>query len=166
MSSTIIKDEYFVRERKHRLKDDAYKGYQITAYTLCIKDRKQIFNEPSLFTVFEEYLHKALAKHHVDAHVYVFMPDHCHLLLQSTDKDGDTKKAVILFKQLTGYWFSKNLASVFCGKDFYDHLLRKDEDLKKQIEYILLNPVRGELVETWQLYPLKGSTIYDLESWS
>ncbi len=42
-------------------------------------------------------------------------------------------------------------------KDFYDHLIRKSENLAVQVKYILDNPVRKGLVSSWQAYPFKGS---------
>jgi REP element-mobilizing transposase RayT len=38
-------------------------------------------------------------------------------------------------------------------RSFYDHPLRKDEDLLKVAEYIIYNPVRKGLVEDWRDYP-------------
>jgi len=41
-------------------------------------------------------------------------------------------------------------------KRWYDHILRKNEDVHKIGEYILNNPVRRELVEDWHEYPYCG----------
>jgi len=164
--SSPIPNEHFVREHKHRLGDEAYKGFQTTSYTLCLDHRIPFFDNKSVFDIFEDYLLKALAKHNVDAQVYLFMPDHCHFILQGKNSEANSKKAVGLFKQYSGFWLSKNRPSVSWQKDFWDHLLRKDEDLKTQIDYILMNPVRKELVSSWKSYPYKGSTVYNLEQWS
>lgn len=50
-------------------------------------------------------------------------------------------------------------------KDFYDHILRKDEDVKKHVMYILNNPVRRGIVENWKDYPYKGSTKFNFYEW-
>jgi hypothetical protein len=50
-------------------------------------------------------------------------------------------------------------------KDYYDHILRKKENLNIHIKYILNNPVRAGLVDYWKQYPYKGSTLYNLENW-
>jgi putative transposase len=166
MSAINPEDTYFVRERKHRLPEEAYTGFAITAYTLCISGRYPAFTDHTLFQTFESYLQEALTKHSVDALVYIFMPDHCHLLLQGKERFSNSRKAVISFKQTTGYWLSKNRSQISWQKDFYDHVLRKDDDLNKQIRYILLNPVRKELVSSWDEYPFKGSTAFDIELWA
>ena len=166
MSMHTSDDEHFARERKHRLPVEEYAGFVITAYTLCIQNRAHAFSDKQIVSVFEEHLQKALEKHSVIALVYLFMPDHCHLLLQGTERDANSHKAVTLFKQTTGYWLSKHKPTIRWQKDFYDHILRKDEDLNKQIRYILLNPVRKEVVARWDEYQFKGSTVFDLSSWA
>jgi REP element-mobilizing transposase RayT len=40
---------------------------------------------------------------------------------------------------------------------FYDHVLRKDEDLLETAKYIFNNPVRKKIVEHYQDYQLSGS---------
>jgi hypothetical protein len=39
-------------------------------------------------------------------------------------------------------------------KAFYDHALRKDEDVKKMARYIIANPMRQGLVKKIDDYPL------------
>jgi len=58
---------------------------------------------------------------------------------------------------------SKNKEGIRWQKDFYDHIHRKDEDLKKHITYILDNSVRRGLIENWKEYPFKGSLDFNLE---
>ena len=48
-------------------------------------------------------------------------------------------------------------------KDFYDHVIRKSEDIVVQVRYILDNPVRKGLVSSWEEYPFKGSIGCKLE---
>lgn len=93
------------------------------------------------------------------------MPDHAHVLLQGTDEDSDLWKCIVDFKQRTGFWLSQNKYSEEWQKDFYDHILRKEEDVVKHVRYILNNPVRKRIVENWKDYPFKGSTIYNFDEW-
>ena len=37
--------------------------------------------------------------------------------------------------------------------NYYEHIVRKDEDLKSIAEYITYNPVRKGFVNDWQNYP-------------
>jgi REP element-mobilizing transposase RayT len=93
------------------------------------------------------------------------MPDHAHLLLATKDESGDVLKAMKLFKQKTGFWLSQNGNGVRWQKDYYDHILRREEDIERHVHYILGNPVGAGLVQDWTEYTFRGSTIYDLDSW-
>lgn len=155
-----------IREKYHRLPEEIYRGFNIVAFTACIKERISFFTTEDRFKQCEELLLDSLQKHQSSAEVYVFMPDHVHLLLRGESETSDVLKAMKLFKQKSGFWLSKNYHTVLWQKDFYDHILRKDQDLPKQINYILNNPVRAGIVDTWKQYPFKGSTRYNLNEWN
>ncbi|MEO0305284.1 MAG: transposase [candidate division WOR-3 bacterium] len=151
-----------IKEKKHRLNRDCYKGIIRASFTLCIKERKNIFTNCEVVSTFIEILKESIKKFDCKNWVYVFMPDHLHLILEGNSDRSDLWKAIVYFKQKTGYWLSRNGCDAKWQKDFYDHILRKDEDLKKQIRYILENPVRKGLTEDWANYKFKGSIDYDL----
>jgi REP element-mobilizing transposase RayT len=91
------------------------------------------------------------------------MPDHQHLIVSGTGDDADLWKTIVAYKQKTGFWLYKNKPSIKWQKDFYDHIIRSDENLAVQIRYILDNPVRKGLVGSWQEYPHKGAVGCSLE---
>lgn len=91
------------------------------------------------------------------------MPDHQHLLVAGTADNSDILKAVIAYKQKTGYWLSTNRPEIQWQKDFYDHIIRSDENISVQARYILDNPIRKGLAHYWKDYPNKGSIGCDLE---
>jgi putative transposase len=152
-----------IAEKKHRLNLDCYRGHVIANFTLCIKDKKDIFTHNEIIRLFLDILRESLKKYDCKNWIYVFMPDHLHLILEGNSEKADLWKAIVLFKQKTGYWLSKNGYIVSWQKNFYDHVHRKDEDLKTHIRYILDNPVRGGLVSHWQEYKFKGSLDYNVE---
>jgi putative transposase len=96
------------------------------------------------------------------------MPDHLHVLV-SGDESSSLKEFVRLFKQLTGYWYKREVgckdadATGFGATEklwqgsYYDHVLRSDEDLARVASYILENPLRKGLVQNWQDYEFMGS---------
>ena len=53
--------------------------------------------------------------------------------------------------------FSPAKKSKLWQPSFYDHVLRKDEDLLETVKYIYNNPVRKEIVAHYRDYPLSGS---------
>ncbi len=113
----------------------------------------------------EQVVLKCLDKEECEAHIYLFMPDHCHFLIEGKSENSDMWKFAVDFKQRSGYWLAKNGYSEKWQKDFYDHILRRNEDVKKQIEYILKNPIRKGIVDNWKEYTFKGSTVYELDEW-
>jgi putative transposase len=147
------------KEERHRLPWDDYRGTIAVAFTLCIKDHAALFTNQEIFSTFENILIDESKREGCSAAVYVFMPDHCHILMIGDDVHSDCLRAIIGFKQRTGYWLSRNKPSVKWQKDFYDHILREDDDLTKQFLYIINNPSRAGLVEDWRKYPFKGSMV-------
>jgi len=144
-----------------------------------------MFNSAEIFDSLSNILVDSLREWNCDAHVYLFMPDHCHLLIQGNTDDSDLLGFMKNFKQRSGYWFSTqakacgyqklidgsrnlqvaNVDKIRWQKDFYDHILRKEEDINKQVYYILGNPLRRRIVSNWKEYPFKGSTIHDFKEW-
>ena len=61
------------------------------------------------------------------------------------------------YKQRTGFWLGRHRPHCAWQKDFYDHIIRTDEDLGVQIRYIANNPVRRELVRDWRDYSYTGA---------
>ena len=154
-----------VREKKHRLPKELYSGYAVVSFTLCIKDRAELFRESNIVKKFEEILLAEEADFNCKVFLYLFMLDHCHILLQGKHEQANALNVISRFKQKTGYWLSKNYPEARWQKDYYDHVLRKEEDVMKHIRYVLENPVRRGLVEDWQEYEFKGSNVYQIDSW-
>jgi len=64
-----------------------------------------------------------------------------------------------LFKQRSGYAYRRLTGDreVLWQKSYYDHVLRRDEDLSDAARYIWGNPVRAGLVDNARDYPYSGS---------
>tara|TARA_B110000881_G_C18281136_1_gene367528 strand:- start:109 stop:555 length:447 start_codon:yes stop_codon:yes gene_type:complete len=88
---------------------------------------------------------------------WVLMPDHFHGLLQISDvslnqtiSDLKGRSASLLNKQL-------NIKGQFWQKQYFDHAVRKEENLKDIARYIVANPLRKGLVDKVQDYPFWDS---------
>jgi len=79
---------------------------------------------------------------HWNAPLLVLMPDHLHLLA-SFPVDKSMKRVVADWKRYT----ARSLG-ISWQRDFFDHRLRSDEEVSEKWHYVLINPVRGGLVET------------------
>ena len=91
------------------------------------------------------------------------MPDHVHLLLESTTADGDFRRLINGWKQQTGYAHSKATSLRLWQHGYYEHVLRHDEDQLRMIAYLLANPVRARLVGDVSDYPFWGSSVWTRE---
>ncbi|MBI5378937.1 MAG: transposase [Nitrospirae bacterium] len=151
-----------IRERRHRLPREHDRGRVTAAFTLCIKDRVAIFEDPFVVAVFTEMLGSALKAQRCVAPVFCFMPDHLHVIAQGLDDLSEVWRSLVTFKQQSGYWLKLHRPWCRWQKDFYDHVVRKGEDLRSQVLYVLDNPVRRGLVKQWEQYPYKGAIGYDL----
>ena len=98
---------------------------------------------------------------------YCFMPDHLHLLVEGIAENADLKRFISLFKQVSGYKYVQNVTQCFNADEkpklwqpgFYDHVLRKEEDLVEVARYIFNNPVRKGLVGHYSDYSYSGSLV-------
>ncbi|MDD2742870.1 MAG: transposase [Rhodocyclaceae bacterium] len=79
---------------------------------------------------------------------YVVMPDHLHWLMVL--HEGQLSDAVRLLKGRSAH----AIGHAVWQANYFDHAVRKDEDLRKMARYIVANPLRAQLVERVGDYPL------------
>jgi REP-associated tyrosine transposase len=78
---------------------------------------------------------------------YVLMPDHLHWLM--TLRSGELSSVMRLLKGRT----ARAVGQSIWQPNYYDHAIRKDEDLRALARYIVANPLRAGLVERIGDYP-------------
>ena len=150
------------REKPHRLPRASYCGDVTVAITACLANRNPLFVDPNAIAAMLDILRSVAKRHQCTVPVYCFMPEHVHLMLSGQSRESDTWQAMIDFKQASGFWLKQHAPGVFWQKDFYDHIVRRKEDLGAQIRYIAGNPVRRGLVADWRDYPHTGAIGIDL----
>jgi putative transposase len=155
--------KHALEEKKHRLSREYYQGRVSAAFTLCIRGKEQAFTDEDVVNAFIEILRLESRRGDCFVPAYCFMPDHQHVLLFGMADNSDVWNVMVRYKQRTGYWLSRNRPPIKWQKDFYDHILRNEESLASQVRYILDNPVRKGLVETWKQYPFLGSIGCELD---
>lgn len=172
-----------VREKIHRLPPEAYRGNVIVAFTVNTANHARYFDDPAYVALAVSALTEAFANHHGHVGVYVFMPDHLHLIVSGTDIPGsrdlssrattdnhisssreplgrvppsDLLAMMKEFKQKTTFRLRQAGKPFGWQKDFYDHIVRANEDYGAQVRYLLRNPVRRRLCADWRDWPNKG----------
>ena len=146
-----------IKGKLHRLPKEFYKGQLSVVFTLCLKGEPPLAVCPEIAHNFIEILTSVAIKQDCIVPVYCFMPDHQHIILTGKSINSDLLKVIIEYKQRTGFWMSANKPSLRWQKNFYDHVIKRDENFVVHVRYILDNPVRKGLVTFWQEYPFKGS---------
>jgi len=156
--------EHRCREKHHRLPREHYRGQITVAFTLCIAGNQPLFRDAEVVAAFITLLRIVSEKHRCLVPIYCFMTDHLHVMFQGTADTSDLWQAIVEFKQRTGFWLGQHRHEARWQKDFYDHIIRKDEDLGAQARYIAGNPMRKGLARDWRDYPHTGAIGIDLET--
>ena len=147
------------RRKQNRLPLDVYRG--TAAYSLTLRCAKESlpFTNPEVVRTCVDALRTASDHHGVSVLAYCFMPDHLHLLVQGADRSF-VPDFVKDFKQGTGYAYRKWTSKPLWQKSYYDHVLRRDEDVSEVARYIVGNPVRANLVSQARDYLFSGSFVW------
>ena len=97
------------------------------------------------------------------------MPDHVHQLVKGVSLEADGRRYIKLAKQYSGFYFERAFNERLWQRYGHDRFLRRDEEPRATVRYIIENPVRGGLAETVEEYPYTGSQIHsvkDLVDWA
>jgi putative transposase len=135
---------------------------QVFSVTIATAARSPFFTDVAFGHECVSLLRAAREAGRFCLYAYCLMPDHVHLLVgigpgsDLTAEIGRWKSLCTLARRRRG------LADAMWQRSFYDHALRKEEDVRVAARYILENPVRAGLVSRIEEYPLSGS--FEFES--
>jgi len=142
------------RRRKNiRLPKETYEtSSQIFSITICTQDRRPLFQNETWGKNLLDSLKRGPLEKQTEQYAWCLMPDHLHLLIAS--REGNISDILNAWKSYTAHLLKKEGLKGTCWqRGFYDHALRKEEDIQKVADYIVNNPVRKGLVENWRDYP-------------
>jgi REP element-mobilizing transposase RayT len=140
------------RKRLH-LKDFDYRGSSSVYFlTLCTADKETYFRHEEVAKIVLDELHyRSLMAKEIKLFCYCIMPDHLHLLLSlGAGYERSLQNWIAAFKRNVSR-IANELHGVrpLWQKNFYEHVVRKEESLTEIAEYILNNPVRRGIVREW-----------------
>jgi putative transposase len=138
-----------------RLAHFDYVGPFAYSLTLVTRDRAPVFTEPRIVDATLHRLARSCTRYGFSLHAYCFIPDHLHLLV-SGDDGASLPDFARHFKQLSGHRYKREHGASLWQISYYDHILRRDEDLPTVARYIWENPVRAGLVQDRGGYPFSG----------
>ena len=89
--------------------------------------------------------------------VYCLMPEHLHFLTRPLTSKNSIISFINQFKgKSTTIAWKYSIKGSLWQRRWYDHILRKEEDIPKISGYILTNPTRRGLVQDSHMYPYCG----------
>jgi REP element-mobilizing transposase RayT len=141
------------RRKNIRLPNQIYElSSQIFSVTICVQGRRPIFKNEKWAKTLLGSLNTGLIAKQTEQYAWCLMPDHFHLLISPRGANlSDIQSA---WKSYTAHLLRKvGLDGACWQRGFYDHALRKEEDVQRAAEYIINNPVRKGLVQNWRDYP-------------
>lgn len=141
-----------------RLAPEVYEGPRAFSVTISTNGRRKAFRNRKAVSLCLTVLEQTAAKEGMEVLVYCFMPDHLHLLLEA--KEGASLiRFMKAFKQISAYRYGRMFGEPLWQKGYYEHVLRKEEDMLEVAEYIMQNPIRAGLVSSIEEYPSWGGTL-------
>jgi len=93
-------------------------------------------------------------------HAWCVMPDHVHILAEGTDEACNLIVFVRHFKLMASRRWTDLQRRPLWQKNFYDHVLRRDEEFARIAAYIWSNPVRSGLCADPREFPFSGSQTF------
>jgi REP element-mobilizing transposase RayT len=151
------------RRKQIRLPTAVYSQTGMRALlTIVVEDRQRVFEQHEFAIACIDLLRDRATHDKIGILAYCLMPDHLHLL---TRVDGTVSviRFVQAYKSLsTRLSRTHGQTGHLWQRSFHDHLFRETDDEREAIRYVLANPVRAGLSETWHDYPFSGSFTYNL----
>lgn len=141
------------RRKNIRLPRESYEiSSQIFSITVCTKDRRPLFQSETWAKLILTSLKTGPFGKDTELYAYCLMPDHIHI--QLSPLETNLMDLINGWKSFTAKLLRRNgLIGPCWQRGFYDHAIRKEEDIRTVAEYIVNNPVRANLVENWVDYP-------------
>ncbi|WP_046243235.1 REP-associated tyrosine transposase [Hymenobacter terrenus] len=86
---------------------------------------------------------------------YCLMPNHVHAVVLLLEEAAPLAETLQRLKGYTALQANKLLARTgqFWQRETYDHIIRSAEEMTRIIAYVVNNPVKAGLVESWEEWP-------------
>ena len=150
-------------QKRLRLKNFPYTGFYKYFVTIVCNGKTPAFTEENIVKESLELLKKVSLSYGFSIWAYCFMPEHLHILIEGQKEDSNLKKFIPMLKQKTSYIYMKKTGGKLWQENYYEHVLRKDEDTRSVAKYILENPVRKKLTDNFTNYLFSGSFVFDVK---
>jgi REP element-mobilizing transposase RayT len=119
--------------------------------------RKEAFHKEEDYGTFLRLVEKSAEKYKVQIFVYCLLPNHFHLVIQQSEKHSMSRFMHSLGTAYAMYFNNKydTVGHVFQGPYRATHI-ETEESLFNEINYVLRNPEKHEIVNDSSLYKWVG----------
>jgi REP element-mobilizing transposase RayT len=145
--------------RLKRLDATFYRGRAYVHWTLTLNDRQTGWLNAMHHQALRAILFHTCARFYLTCPTYCLMPDHGHFLFVGLDQRADQLAALTWMRRS----WNALLQPYILQNQAYDQVLRESDREREAFgavaSYILHNPVRKELVDTWQQWDYSGAIL-------
>ena len=129
-------------------------SYQIYSITTVCRGRRPLFADFNAARLLVRELRLLHDHGQVTSLAWVVMPDHLHWLIQ-LGEDWSLSNVVKSLKARSALALNRysNCRGSVWQRAFFDHAIRKEEDVRQLARYIVANPLRAGLVRDIGDYP-------------
>jgi putative transposase len=159
------KDRSMRNSRKHpRLRDKALYDVPNTIAHVIIGThaKRSCLSDPQAAEPLVGIIRQVSREKGNRVHAYCVMPDHVHILVEASDECGIIDYVKVVKGRFARLFYMGPPRASLLQKSFFDHVLRKDEDVLAVARYIITNPVRAGISDQVGRYPYAGSLVYDI----
>ena len=148
--------ECYRRHDSLRLRGFDYSSRRIYFVTIVAAERRRIFTGGRMARAVVDCLLQLRRRTRFSLYSYCLMPDHFHALIGLGESGKTLGEVCGAFKSLTTRAYWQWYEGRLWQRQFYDHVVRNEEDFYESREYIRLNPVRKGLVQKADEWPYTG----------
>ena len=148
----------YPRRKRNRLVSEVYKEGGAFFLTTTVRERRKAFSNDQAANTCIRALTKVAAAAIVQIDSYCLMPDHLHLLVVA-EEGIDVLAFMRRFKQTAAIECNRALGwrGSFWQSSYYDHVVRRIENMESIRDYIVGNPIRAGIVENPEDYPFSAA---------
>ena len=127
------------------------------------RNRRELFLDHRLAQATIECLIELRQTMAFNLYCYCLMPDHFHALIGPGECHKSLGEILGAFKSLSTRRYWRWYGGRLWQRQFFDHIIRNDQDFEETVIYIQNNPVRKGLVVDPEAWPYGGGL--DLRLW-
>jgi putative transposase len=149
-------DDSLPRRNSLRRPHFNYAARRLYFVTIVVSGRRKLFLDHRLANVVIYRLHELRRRMQFQLYCYCLMPDHLHLLIGMGESGKTLGEICGAFKSLTTRDYWRWHEGRLWQRQFYDHIIRNEQDYFESFDYIRMNPVRKGLAQTPEEWAYTG----------